>query len=83
MKHIIILGDGMADKAIEKLGGKTPLQFAKTPYMDMLAKKGRTGRLMRAITQVLRLPTPLYSAMTSTRFTKVAVLLRPLPSVTR
>ena len=46
MKHIIILGDGMADKAIEKLGGKTPLQFAKTPYMDMLAKKGRTGRLI-------------------------------------
>ena len=46
MKHIIILGDGMADKAIDKLGGKTPLQFAKTPYMDMLAKKGRTGRLI-------------------------------------
>ena len=46
MKHIIILGDGMADKAIEKLGGKTPLQFAKTPYMDMLAKMGRTGRLV-------------------------------------
>ena len=46
MKHIIILSDGMADKAIEKLGGKTPLQFAKTPYMDMLAKMGRTGRLI-------------------------------------
>ena len=46
MKHIIILGDGMADKAIEKLDGKTPLQFAKTPYMDMLAKMGRTGRLI-------------------------------------
>ena len=46
MKHIIILGDGMADKAIVKLGGKTPLQFAKTPYMDMLAKMGRTGRLI-------------------------------------
>ena len=46
MKHIIILGDGMADKAIDKLGGKTPLQFAKTPYMDMLAKMGRTGRLI-------------------------------------
>ena len=46
MKHIIILGDGMADKAIEKLGGKTPLQYAKTPYMDLLAKNGRTGRLV-------------------------------------
>lgn len=46
MKHIIILGDGMADHAVERLGGKTLLQYADTPYMDMLAKKGRTGRLM-------------------------------------
>lgn len=46
MKTIIILGDGMADNQIEKLGGKTPLQYAKTPYMDMLAKMGRTGRLV-------------------------------------
>ncbi|MBR4589470.1 MAG: cofactor-independent phosphoglycerate mutase [Bacteroidaceae bacterium] len=45
MKHIIILGDGMADHAVERLDGKTPLQFAKTPYMDMLAKQGRTGLL--------------------------------------
>lgn len=45
MKHIIILGDGMADHAVARLGGKTPLQFAKTPYMDMLAKEGRTGLL--------------------------------------
>lgn len=46
MKTIIILGDGMADNPIEKLGGKTPLQYAKTPYMDMLAKKGKVGRLV-------------------------------------
>jgi 2,3-bisphosphoglycerate-independent phosphoglycerate mutase len=46
MKHIIILGDGMADHAVERLGGKTLLQFANTPYMDMLAREGRTGRLM-------------------------------------
>ena len=46
MKHIIILGDGMADHAIDRLGGKTPLQYANTPYMDLLAKKGRTGRLI-------------------------------------
>ena len=46
MKHIIILGDGMADHAIERLGGKTPLQFADVPYMDMLARRGRTGRLV-------------------------------------
>ena len=46
MKTIIILGDGMADNPIEKLGGKTPLQYAKTPYMDLLAKKGKVGRLV-------------------------------------
>lgn len=46
MKHIIILGDGMADHAVERLGGKTLLQYANTPYMDLLAKQGKTGRLM-------------------------------------
>ncbi len=45
MKHIIILGDGMADWPVESLGNKTLLQYAKTPYMDMLAKMGRCGML--------------------------------------
>ena len=45
MKHIIILGDGMADEPLEELGGKTPLQYARTPYMDRLAACGRTGLL--------------------------------------
>jgi len=46
MKHIIILGDGMADHAVDRLGGKTLLQYADKPMMDMLAKNGRTGRLV-------------------------------------
>lgn len=46
MKHIIILGDGMADHPVERLNGKTLLQYADTPYMDMLARRGRTGRLV-------------------------------------
>ena len=46
MKHIVILGDGMADHPVERLGGKTLLQYANKPYMDMLAKKGKTGRLV-------------------------------------
>ena len=46
MKHIIILGDGMADHAVERLGGKTLLQYADTPYMDLLARQGRCGRLI-------------------------------------
>lgn len=45
MKHIIILGDGMADWPVKSLGDKTLLQYAKTPYMDMLARMGRNGRL--------------------------------------
>jgi len=45
MKHIIILGDGMADWPVESLGGKTLLQYAETPYMDMLARMGQTGML--------------------------------------
>lgn len=43
MKYIIVLGDGMADEPIKELGGKTPLQVAETPAMDMLARKGRCG----------------------------------------
>ena len=46
MKHIILLGDGMADHAIQRLNGLTPLAYAHTPYMDLLAKEGRTGRLI-------------------------------------
>ena len=45
MKTIIILGDGMADEPIAALGGKTPLQAAKKPYIDMLAAKGKSGVL--------------------------------------
>lgn len=44
-KNIIILGDGMADEPIASLGNKTPLQAADTPYMDLLARKGRSGLL--------------------------------------
>ena len=46
MKHIIILGDGMADWNSERYGGKTLLQHSDTPYMDQLACMGRTGRLI-------------------------------------
>ena len=45
MKHIIILGDGMADWPDEKYGGKTLLQYARTPHMDHLARLGRNGLL--------------------------------------
>lgn len=43
MKYIIVLSDGMADKPIESLGGRTPLEAAKTPVMDSLAKESELG----------------------------------------
>lgn len=46
MKHIIILGDGMADWPVKSLGNRTLLQAAETPSMDKLARMGRVGRLM-------------------------------------
>jgi 2,3-bisphosphoglycerate-independent phosphoglycerate mutase len=45
MKHIIILGDGMADWPVKSLGNKTLLQYANTPCLDELARIGRNGRL--------------------------------------
>lgn len=45
MKHIIILGDGMADWPVEQLGNRTLLQYAHTPNMDRLARNGRCGCL--------------------------------------
>ena len=43
MKYLVILGDGMADRPIDVLGGKTPLEYANTPMMDELASKGEIG----------------------------------------
>ncbi len=45
-KTIIFLPDGMADEPIADLGGKTPLQAAKTPGMDFIARHGRSGTLL-------------------------------------
>ena len=43
MKYIVVLGDGMADYPVSKLNNKTPLQYAKKPNMDFLAKYGEIG----------------------------------------
>ncbi|MDE6064365.1 MAG: cofactor-independent phosphoglycerate mutase [Lachnospiraceae bacterium] len=43
MKYLIVLGDGMADEPIAELGGKTPLEYADTPYLDRLSKKSEIG----------------------------------------
>ena len=43
MKYVLILGDGMADRPIPELDGKTPLEYAKTPMLDQLAKQSEVG----------------------------------------
>lgn len=48
MKYIVICGDGMADEPIASLGNKTPIEYAKTPNMDRMAREGSCG-LLRTI----------------------------------
>lgn len=43
MKYIVLLGDGMADYPVPSLGGKTPLEAAYKPNMDLLASHGEMG----------------------------------------
>lgn len=43
MKYVLLICDGMADYPLEKLQGKTPLQVARTPNLDRLAREGTTG----------------------------------------
>lgn len=52
MKYLLIIGDGMADNPVEKLGGKTPLQAAKHPTIDRMAAAGIVG-------SVINCPKPL------------------------
>jgi 2,3-bisphosphoglycerate-independent phosphoglycerate mutase len=43
MKYVILLGDGMADYPIGRLSRRTPLEAAKTPNMDWVAREGTIG----------------------------------------
>jgi 2,3-bisphosphoglycerate-independent phosphoglycerate mutase len=43
LKLIMVAIDGMGDLPIAELGNKTPLEAAKTPNLDFLAKNGKTG----------------------------------------
>lgn len=43
MKYIVLVGDGMADRPIQELDGKTPLEAAKIPNMNSIAELGRVG----------------------------------------
>jgi 2,3-bisphosphoglycerate-independent phosphoglycerate mutase len=43
MKAIVIVGDGMADRPLAALNGKTPLEAARKPSFNQLAEKGICG----------------------------------------
>jgi 2,3-bisphosphoglycerate-independent phosphoglycerate mutase len=45
MKYVVVIGDGMADLPIKELNGKTPLQVANIPNMDLIASRGVSGML--------------------------------------
>jgi 2,3-bisphosphoglycerate-independent phosphoglycerate mutase len=45
MKYVILHVDGMADHPRKELGGRTPLQAASTPHLDLLAQGGEFGLL--------------------------------------
>jgi 2,3-bisphosphoglycerate-independent phosphoglycerate mutase len=48
LKLIVTVIDGMGDIPEEELGGKTPLELAETPNMNLLSREGSTG-LMYAV----------------------------------
>lgn len=43
MKYVILVGDGMGDRPLAELGGRTVLEAAHTPHMDRLAREGMLG----------------------------------------
>ncbi|MBA4348803.1 MAG: cofactor-independent phosphoglycerate mutase [Thermodesulfovibrio sp.] len=45
MKYVVLIGDGMADRPIDEIGGLTPLKKALTPNMDRLAREGIIGKV--------------------------------------
>jgi 2,3-bisphosphoglycerate-independent phosphoglycerate mutase len=45
MKALLVIGDGMADRPLKELGGKTPLEVVEKPSLDWIAKDGICGIL--------------------------------------
>lgn len=45
MKYIVIVPDGMADYPIKELNNRTPLEVARTPNFDLIAKEGMLGKV--------------------------------------
>ena len=43
MKYVLLIGDGMADRPCQALGGLTPMAAAPTPNLDFMARNGLLG----------------------------------------
>ena len=54
MRTLVVVAAGAADRPIEELGGRTPLEAAATPHLDRLARDGRVGRLRMPHDRVYR-----------------------------
>lgn len=44
MKYVVCVPDGCADEPVDELGGRTPLEVARTPTLDALSARGEVGR---------------------------------------
>jgi 2,3-bisphosphoglycerate-independent phosphoglycerate mutase len=44
VKYAVLVADGMADYPLDELEGRTPLEVAKTPNMDFIAREGVVGQ---------------------------------------
>ncbi len=42
-KILYVILDGLGDDPLDALGGKTPLEAARTPHLDSLAARGKNG----------------------------------------
>jgi 2,3-bisphosphoglycerate-independent phosphoglycerate mutase len=58
MRCILVILDGLGDKGHPVLGGRTPLQAARTPHLDRLAARGMNG-LYHAWLQGVALPSEM------------------------
>ncbi len=48
MKTLVVVASGAADRPVEELGGRTPLEAAATPVLDRLVQTGRMGQILPA-----------------------------------
>lgn len=46
MKYLVLIPDGMADRPVKELGGKTPMEYAAKPMMDELCRKSECGTVL-------------------------------------